>query len=275
MNRHISEIDSTLFSTNVNEKSAYLLGFLWADGCIYTKRKYSYLIQISIITEDMKYLIPILKSLGEWNYNSYKPKNPKWKEKTTASIYSKTLTSYLLNNGFDNKENPHSILSTLPENLHKYFWRGLFDGDGTVGLTLKSYSCSINSSYNQNWELLENLCKRLDIKYFIQRRVSKRGKQSNFGFSNRISIEKFLSFIYDGYETDKIGFDRKYNMFLKIREKNLEYKQKRTSTHKGISFIKNRNKWQVNKRIDGIDRSFYGFKTESDAILFLQSLQFK
>lgn len=272
MNRHISEIDSTLFSTNVNEKSAYLLGFLWADGCIYTKRKYSYLIQISIITEDMKYISPILNSLGEWNYNSYKPKNTKWKEKTTAAIYSKTLSSYLLNNGFDNKENPHSILSTLPEKLHKYFWRGLFDGDGNVGLTLKSYSCSINSSYDQNWKLLEQLCNKLDVKYFIQKRISKTGKQSNFRISNRVDIEKFLSYIYDGYESDKLGFHRKYATFLQICKKNNEYKKKRTSTHKGISYIRNRNKWQINKRINGVDKIFYGFATEKAAVEFLQSL---
>lgn len=273
MNRQITEIDSRLFAENVNPQSAYLLGFLWADGCIYTKRKYSYLIQITITSNDMEYLFPILNSVGEWNYNRYKPKNTKWKEKTSAAIYSKTLTNYLLTNGFDNKENPHSILDTLPEKIHKYFWRGLFDGDGNVGLTTKSYACSITSSYNQNWEALEDLCNKLQVKYFIQRRINKkRGKQSNFGISNRADIEKFLTYIYDGYKIDHIGFRRKYDIFLRICDKNNKYKEKRTSKYKGISYIKKRNKWQVNKRIDGIDKVFYGFKTEKDALEFLNML---
>ena len=267
-----NKIDCKQFINIKNSEVAYFLGFLWADGCIYTKKKHSYLIQITIVSDDFKYLRPILKKIGDWNYNKYKPKPIKWKEKTSAAAYSKELVTWLYSVGYINKENPHNIINIIPIELRKFFWRGLFDGDGNVTCTDKTETCGIASSYNQDWSALKDLCKELNIKYFIQRRDRDKGKCSNFGISNRDGIINFLSFIYDGYNTDKIGFNRKYKKIKMLVINKDKYLKRRTSTHRGIAFRKDKNKWVVFKRINGIDKQFYGFISENDALEFQKTL---
>lgn len=268
-----NKIDCKKFMDVNSPEIAYFLGFLWADGCIYTKKKYTYLIQIAIISEDFKYLEPILKNIGEWNYNKYKPIPIKWKEKTLAAAYSKELVNWLYSVGYINKENPHNVVNIIPTELRKFFWRGLFDGDGNATCTDKTKVCGIASSYNQDWTALEILCEELNVKYFIQKRDRDKGKCSNFGVSSRDGIIKFLSFIYDGYEIDRIGFGRKYEKLKMLVKNKDEYLKRRTSIHKGISFRKDRNRWVVYKQINGIGKQFSGFVSEKEALDFQKTLQ--
>ena len=51
-----------------------------------------------------------------------------------------------------------------------------------------------------------------------------------------------------------------------------KYLKRRTSTHRGIAFRKDKNKWVVFKRINGIDKQFYGFISENDALEFQKTL---
>ncbi len=106
-----------------------------------------------------------------------------------------------------------------------YFWRGLIDGDGCFYYGKKgNYQFCIASSFQQDWSATEDLFKELNIfKYSINRRSQKRrsGKYHNYStIATAIGegITKLGNYIYKGYPNDKIGFKRKYNKFIKIKE---------------------------------------------------------
>lgn len=275
MNRIYDEIRINQFLNITTPEVAYFLGFLWADGCIYTKKKYTYLVQISIVSSDFKYLKKMFKRIGHTNFNKYKPLPKKWQEKTIASIYSKPLTEFLLKNGYDNKENPHIILDIIPENLRSYFYRGLFDGDGHIHVGRKGFSCGLTSSINQDWGAIEKLFKNLNIKYFIQRREKKDGHSSELRISNARDTLLFLDLIYGNFSKDKIGFSRKYSNYKKLKERFQKFVDSKSSVHTGISYYKERKKWAVLKFINKVKYYKYGFVSEADALKYLNSITTK
>jgi len=60
---------------------------------------------------------------------------------------------------------------------------------------------------------MENLFKKLNIKYSINKSISKVGKSSTICIRNKQGCKSFLDYIYNGVETDKIGLTRKYQKY--------------------------------------------------------------
>ncbi len=112
------------------EEKAYLIGYLYGDGCIHSrinknKKSFTYLTTITSIDLD------ILEKIK----NNFKFFNLSNRGKYyTISSYSRKLYEDLLNNGlFERKsiENKDNLrLPKLDENLIPHFIRGLYDADG-------------------------------------------------------------------------------------------------------------------------------------------------
>ena len=216
---------------------AYILGLLWADGYV-LKRRSSNSVSLSVQEEDFLYFEPVLKKTGRWNIRYYQHKNRK--PQGLAEISNRPLVDFLIEHDYRTKsfESACKILSIIPDNLKHYWFRGLFDGDGCIyfnpsGLHIK---ISICSSYEQNWKYIENLFKLVlnDDRFFIRRKIRKNGnKHSKIEVIKRSTILKFLNYIYNGYEIDKIGLPRKYEKYLKVvdRERKCSEKRKIISPH--------------------------------------------
>lgn len=130
-------VDHNFFNTIDTEEKAYILGFLYADGCnTYDKSKCKYIISIAQLEQDIDILNKILFSLHS-NYKLYKivqSENNKIKYK--VEIASKRMSLDLIKVGCSPRK---TFTITFPDenlyfkkNLYPHFIRGYFDGDGCI-----------------------------------------------------------------------------------------------------------------------------------------------
>jgi intein/homing endonuclease len=117
------------------------------------------------------------------------------------------------------EESPKKILSLIPLNLKKYFLRGLFDGDGNFYINKKQglYHFYLHGSINQKYDVLEEYLDNLQIPYKIDRKKIKSGGCSYLRIVGKKHVLKLGESIYNNYDTDLIGFNRKHNKFLEIK----------------------------------------------------------
>ena len=215
-NKNKPKVNFSLFSTNFNKDSVYILGLLWADGYINKNKTTS----ISCVESDIKDVIEIFKRTGEWKisnkikkyHNGYEVNSQIKISTTTWGLYD-ILKKY----GFHNKSllSPNYLLNEIPKKLHKYWYRGYLDGDGCIRLgKTRGMSVVFTSTYEQDWDFMKSICNKLNISYKVYQVIQKQGKSSNFLIHRKNDVKKFLDFIYNDY--DDIGFKRKYEKYKKI-----------------------------------------------------------
>lgn len=195
-----------------NPEHVYILGFLFADGYV---DKNSNRIACSITRKDGDILESIFNKTGNWNIRYYEG-NTSTKPQTIFRISNSILHKFLLENDYKVKswESADKILSKIPEHLQHYWFRGLMDGDGYIG---KAH-LTICSGYNQDWNYMEQLCKKLNIKSFIVRREEFNKKANKIQRHSIFCLHKretkvFLDYIYQNVSKDKIGLERKLYLY--------------------------------------------------------------
>lgn len=206
---------------------AYALGFIFADGHLFKcKNKSSYGVTINIVESDAIYLDKSILSVSNWmqryfNKNDYTRKKQAKPQKRYI-IHNKDLFNFLyydLEFKHKNEFFSSKIFEFLPENLHRYFWRGFFDGDGCIYTPKdKGVRCYIAGSHDFNWQLLTDLCDKLSIYSHIKLQTNHTGGWSHFVIHRLYDCEKFINFIYGGVGKDGIGFTRKYIKYIKYLE---------------------------------------------------------
>jgi hypothetical protein len=120
------------------------------------------------------------------------------------------LHSFLKENDYCNKSitTPSKILSIIPKNLHHYFFRGYFDGDGCFTKIKTCPTIIWTGSYEQNWNDVSELIKKITNHQpkILQRIMEKGHKNSMLYFYGKDRIKKFLDYLYQG---EIIGLSRK------------------------------------------------------------------
>jgi hypothetical protein len=221
----IPVFDPVKFIDDIDEHSSYILGLLWADGHITNDKNIS--VSIGMLKDDIDQIIEIFKKTGKWNRYENKIRN-NWKPISTVRITSRKMFEFLHNNDYKDKsyKSADKILMVIPETLHKYFFRGLIDGDGCFYLNEKNYcyQFQITSTIEQDWSYFENFLSTNNINYRIERtsRINKKGITNQFStlrITNKYEIAKLFNVIYDTYEDDRIGLYRKYEKGLEIKNK--------------------------------------------------------
>jgi hypothetical protein len=209
---------------NTTPMTAYLLGYLWADGHLYDYGR-NRRITISVVENDGIYLLPLFEKTGIWRTYRHERKTcgPNSKPQLQIYIQDKQLFEWLKDCGYKKKsgKSPNLILNHIPENIHHYFWRGYIDGDGCfyVRPNGKSPEFSISSTYNQDWASAKLLCKYLGIHYTIRKRIHKLGRGSCFIILRRNDIRKLGQYLYKDFD-GIIGLTRKYDKYQKINSYN-------------------------------------------------------
>ena len=206
-----SNIQTKLFTNQINPVSAYLLGFLWADSCICIQPK-RYYIRLEIIESDGQYLLPLLSTTGHWTVSHRNRKNRK--PQIRIEISHKDLRNYLLEHGYHpNDKNPDKILSTLNTNLVRYWLQGYIDGDGCwyYNVDNRCYQFSCSGPHNQDWKWLEKIFEYLSISHYkISLCESAKGhKHSVVRISNRPDCKKLFDFVYP--DEKYLGLERKFD----------------------------------------------------------------
>lgn len=205
------------FTCMINKNSAYILGILWADGTVQSweeknkKRNY-----VSIMNEknDMLELQNIFDDTGIWN--TCEPKTHKINEKPTLRLYThnRPLVHFLIQNDYHKKSGASAkkIINHIPDHLRHYFFLGLIDGDGcwyhSSNPSNRNRQFSIVSTYDQNWDFMEELCNDLDIRCFIHRVIGKKGKYSKIEIFRKKHLMILKNYLYP--KEYEIGLFRKY-----------------------------------------------------------------
>lgn len=123
----VYKLNEDYFETIDTEDKAYWLGFLMADGCNSRDRA----IKFSLNKMDTKSLEDFNKCLG-----SDAPIKEDRHDMRTLMIHSRKMLNDLIKYGFVMNKTDKVTFPNIPEELHRHFIRGLFDGDGciTVGV---------------------------------------------------------------------------------------------------------------------------------------------
>ena len=205
------------FTSLVKEKEfVYFLGFLWADGYI---SKSTNSIEINITKDDFDILQKPLSEHIEWNIFHKQRKHdgiPYGKPQIKAQKCMPSLKSFLLEYGYGFKSGgpPSSILRIIPAFLHHYWWRGYFDGDGSVAISKNGCkNLAFWSVLSQDWNELSQLMKSLDIHFSIYLYERKCGNSSALTITNKENIIKFGKYLYPEMKYD-FGLKRKFDKFL-------------------------------------------------------------
>lgn len=202
---------------NIDKYVSYFLGYFWADGHIlnYTSNNITHWrIALEIQEEDAIIILPIMNKIGKWSIQKRKRKK-EWKRTWSFVTNNKDLYNFLFDNDYREKsiKEPTKILKIIPDDLHMYFWKGLVDGDSSLGLAGRGSYFELASSYDYEYSEFEKYILKFNIKGSIHRKISKKGHKSSVYKIYGKKILELESIFID------FGLSRKTKKFNLIKQK--------------------------------------------------------
>lgn len=195
------------FFTNINnEKKAYWLGFIAADGCVHNspgKR----LLTICLAIKDINHLERFRQDIQcEKPIYIRKDGNPQ------LDICSDKLVADLVRHGIHPRKSKTLKAPVLREDLVHHWIRGYFDGDGSVSLgrNNKGVLDHVRGEFFGTKDVIEFIVKYLPTKSSACERIKKGGWDCGFGGTH--VIDRVRKFMYKGAH---VFLNRKYEIFQK------------------------------------------------------------
>jgi hypothetical protein len=214
-------VNADLFITPTIPSVIYTLGLLWADGTINIQKNYLREVSLKSTFPDGDEFFEIMTSFGKWNYYKYDIVSPHYK-KLKPSIQIKTnnrpLVDFLTSVGYspNSTDSPTKILNLIPLELRHYWFRGFFDGDGSLYVKNRCIQVVFSGNINQDWKFLTSILIFLGVSYSEKQVRTKKGHSSFIRFTGAKNCKIFLDFMYSGANSDKIYLSRKYQKYLAI-----------------------------------------------------------
>jgi len=206
-------LDMSYFKTIDTPNKAYVLGFIYADGCNTRKG-----LQLGIQESDKDVIDFIKKELNASNNLRYvKPYKKHWLPKWELSVKSMDLSDDLTNVGCPPAK---SLILTFPKFIDKslmsHFIRGYFDGDGHIGFSKGScrigFTCGSISFIKDLQSFIYN-----EINVDIQCYTNKHNNCKVLQTSNQKSIRKILTYLYNNSSFSMKRKSEKAKAFLEGR----------------------------------------------------------
>ncbi len=157
-NKRKYKINLDFFKRIDTESKAYFLGLLYADGC----NNGADCTSLTLQEQDKHILIKLKKDIKtnfELKFHERSKINPKWKNTYHLELRNKVICEDLIKLGcMPNKtyKLKFPTESQVPKHLLSHFMRGVWDGDGTIGLGKVT-----KQKYNYAW------CTLSVTKFFI------------------------------------------------------------------------------------------------------------
>lgn len=202
----------------MNKKLAYVLGYFYADGYLTGRDNYLYP-KLEIVKSDGQNIIKCLDDLKIKYTTRYRFRKNSKNEQICISISSSDKAIELFRNVLSDKINMFNVLKYITDTNIPYFLRGFFDGDGCINIS-KNNHCRLYfyGSFDQNWEIVFSVLKKLDIKYTFQQIIRKNGKHksTHIVVSNKYGINILYEYLYPNRKYD-FGLLRKYEKLNTIK----------------------------------------------------------
>jgi DNA-binding transcriptional regulator WhiA len=209
-------VDDNFFECIDNEEKAYILGFIFADGCVHKRNQFSICLNskdenlLVKINEIMKSNFPIKREMSRYS------EQYKYTEKSRFVITSGKLISDLEKYGCVQKKSDILKFPNINNENINHFMRGYFDGDGTVFITKNN---EIRMGIISTKEFCESYLKRLPYKGKAKVRKEYRSNKNVYYFSigGKTQVKDIYNFLYDNAT---VYLERKKEIF------DIHYKQK-------------------------------------------------
>lgn len=212
--QNMLKFDETIFDSIDSEEKAYWLGFIYADGCIFSDGSR---FELSLNVGDFDHLLKFsnfikhiepekLVKIGEVKCGD------KLCKRCRVSLSNKHLWNTLNNYGcVPNK----SLILQFPQisifkssDLIKHFIRGYWDGDGCLTYNNKTHT-SAEMSVLGTEDFLTDMKKHLPLKYdYLLQNKSSKTKILTITGKNAFELSYFL------YNNSNLYLNRKFNKFL-------------------------------------------------------------
>ena len=215
--------DYDYFHTINTEDKAYWLGFLSADGWIYTNKKTgSCDIGVELQYSDIKHLEKLNKCLNS-NYlitdrwrpcliSSTDPTKPH--HTCTLRIFSTIMYEDLIDKGFTNNKSFDYSMPKIDNDFVRDYVRGYFDGNGCFTSTNHSCSVRICTASKQLSHDFTDILNTMGFNPTVYINITEYGTPVYYISLTRHNEQlDFLDWIY---KDSHMYLDRKYNKYIKV-----------------------------------------------------------
>lgn len=222
INRKYS-LNEDFFENIDNEKKAYFLGLLYADGCNFPEGTR---VLISLTEEDKDILEEFKKIIG-YNRPLYYKKNSgtfEGKPQYTLTISSKKISQDLEKLGMVKAKSLILKYPNISKELNKHFIRGYFDGDGCITSSIPFRAKRKFVKSDVKWSIVgtKSFCKSvqeilIENISLTKTKIYKKNKIYYLEYKGGKQIKKIKEWLYDN---STIFLKRKYDKFLNYASNN-------------------------------------------------------
>ncbi|KXB02230.1 hypothetical protein AKJ44_01000 [candidate division MSBL1 archaeon SCGC-AAA261F17] len=214
MGSSIYSVNSDFFQ-NWNSKMAYVLGFVFSDGCV-DRTTLSFELQL----RDME----LLKKIRKVMKSTHPIKTREKRNSARLRISDATIAHHL--KWFGLTPNAQMKLPPISPHLFRHFARGFLDGDGWIIASRERSEICVGFS-NGDRRFLEKFVKKLNasIRLTINnlRERSKTTKNKKMSIIHQIewygaNAFRVIKFLYDDLKSGSLYLKRKYERQLKARK---------------------------------------------------------
>lgn len=205
------KFNESFFEKIDSEEKAYWLGFLYADG---TQNGNQF--QICLKIDDKEHLEKFRKTIDS-NHSIKKiiKKNHKAGFAALFQISSKRFCKSLQDSGCVKNKTFIVKFPHLPDYLNRHFIRGVFDGDGTIGIMNKKYGYKKWSIYSASQDFCKSITniltkENIDVVLYERRYKDNRKPGFNVEIHKQNEFPKLYNYLY---KDASVYLQRKKNKF--------------------------------------------------------------
>lgn len=184
------EADYHFFDRIDSEEKAYWFGFIIADGTIQRND-----ISIRLAEKDLDHIEKFQKAIKSNHpihqyFSHVQGKDYPYRRLVVCSEHMrKTLNRYGFKKKFEYIGAPTEFFE---KNLHRHFWRGIFDGDGSIGYGERSWVVDITS----HPQIVRDFYSFLLEHTFTEAKIENRGEYSRFRVSGNLVAKAAAAILY-------------------------------------------------------------------------------
>ena len=214
------KINESYFDNIDSPNKAYILGFLWADGCNFPKKG---TVSMTLDEKDRDDLDNIRNEIGSerpLEFIDYSNKHDfgyTYKNQYRLLLFSAHMCKALESIGMVPNKSLVVEFPILSNELVRHFIRGLFDGDGSIcrhqykNRNSYQHTLTITSTLMICEKLVDIVQNELHINCHIYDASNHNGVTKVFNISGKNQIKKFMDWIYN--ESD-LKLQRKYERYI-------------------------------------------------------------
>jgi len=211
------------------EEKAYWLGFIYADGNIFSNKKtYTTKLTIDLNVKDKNHLQKFANI-----FNKIVDQFPSSPHLTWLVINNKQLYTDLLNHGIEERKTyalTTNVLDYIPDNLMNHFIRGYFDGDGCIYYYKTKRKCKFLLYGTKDFLIKIQIIMKQKIEQLSETDLNFINNIFELRYEKHDNIRKIFDWLY---KDSTVWLERKREKFEDIVQE-ISIKDRIISPYKGV-----------------------------------------